>query len=447
MIFIGLLLTTYFGYCLLEMVNLKVDRLLKLPLSYLIGIGVQTLVMFYMAVAEVKLNTVNVFEIILTISVVVTIGTLYFKKSFLPIKFITLFQKLVQGKLRLFIGFTLPEKLLVIIITAVFIFVLIDGAYMPITGWDSMALYDFRAKVFFITGYMKDAIDRGYFFGYPLMTTMMNTWVYLLGGQYPRFMYSFIYISFSLIFYSLSRHSTSRLKALIFTLLLMVSPQIFGHASFDYSNMPYTAYFFVSSAFLYLWTKNKQIAFLIVSAVLMGLATWIRSTDPFWTVNIVTLIIWAVVNKKPLPLILYLFLFLPIQQSWNIFVSSYSQIVSTQVIASSAFSVLLQGLDVGRLFDVVKFVIQNIGLKLALYIILSVLATLAAGNTIKRHAYLLLVVSGNVGLLVLGSYIFSFIWPGWGLIGESLQRMSFVFVPLLLYYALVLTSVDKTLSK
>lgn len=434
MVIIGVFLTWIFGYSLISFFKLKKNFLLELSLSYLLGIGIQTLMMFYMAFSNVKLDLINVSTLMISSVLVLNILYFIFNKKVLLFEFYSSLVSWLRQSISIFKAINIVHKLLVSGIVVLCVFVFVAGIYWPVAGWDSIALYDFRARVFKESGYMWDAINRGYFFGYPLMTSMMNTWVYLLGFNFPRFMYSLIYICFAAVFYSFLRVSTSRLNSLIFTVMLMISPQIFGHSYFDYTNMPYTAYFFISTAFLFLFTTNKKYSYLILSALFMGVATWIRSTDPFWTVNIVVLLVWCLFNKKILPIILYLTIFLPIQQSWNMFLTQMSQTVSTQSIITSSVSIIFSKFDVTRLIQIVTFVLNVVGPSLYLYFLLAITTLVINIKNVYKFGYLNLILLGNVSLLFVGSYVFSFIWPGWSLIGESLGRMSLVFVPLFLYY-------------
>lgn len=434
MVIIGIILTFYLGYSVVLLLNFKSTPVLRFAMSYLVGIGIQTLLMFYLAFCNIKLDLLNVSALILVF--ILTLNLIYYfvHKGFVHTHLAEDVVTFYRNGLRAHKYLSILEKCVIYVIVLLFVFVVVQGFYWPVAGWDSIALYDFRAKVFSQTGYMWDAIERGYFFGYPLMTSMMNTWVYLLGFNYPRFMYSLVYVCFSIVFYSLVRLSTKRLNALLFTLILMISPQIFGHSFFDYTNMPYTTFFFVSTAFMYLFTKNKRYSDLIVSALMMGIATWVRSTDPFWTVNLIVLVIWSIFNKKVVPIFVYIAIFLPIQQSWNYFLTSMSQVVSTQSIAVSAVSIIFGKFDFVRLIQVSSFVLSVVGPMLYMYFILIIIALVRNVKSIKKYMYLNLLVFGNTALLFVGSYVFSYIWPGWSLIGESLGRMSFVFIPLFLYY-------------
>ena len=433
MVIIGLFLTWLFGFLVLRIINKKVDALSTVFLSYLLGLGLQTLFMFYMAIIHIKLTLYSVSSVLVGIILILLVIQLLRGDKFWDF-FISLANQL-KNFVHIFKNETNSfERIMTLFIIAIFIYVVVVGVYWPVFGWDSVALYDFRAKVFTSTGYMDDAIRRGYFFGYPLMTSMAHTWVYLLGFGYPKFLYSFMYISLSMLFYLSIRPGLSRWAALLFTFIMIFSPQLFSHAAFDYTNLPYTVFFFISEVFLIKWFKEKNVPFVILSGLLMGIATWIRSTDPFWIVNIGAIIIAVIFMKRSLKnLVIYLAVFLPIQQSWNIFLSSMSPNVSSQALVVGSVGVLLKGIDFVRIVQVLDFVNRVIGPILALYVAITCVSFYFVKDHLKDNAFLYLLLLSNFGVLFLGSYIFSFIYPGWNAIGESLGRMVFVFIPLLTY--------------
>ncbi len=405
--------------------QVRISVLGKMALSYLLGLGLQTLIMFYLAVLHIKLTALNVTIAVLIPTLLIILLNVLFKKKFLSNVNLN-FKKL-----------NFVEKLMIVIFFGLAAYVLAAGIYWPVVGWDSIALYDFRAKVFSITGYMDDAIRRGYFFGYPLMTSMAHTWIYILGGHYPKFLYSLMYISFGLLFYEFSQKWANRTIAMVFTIISMTAYPIFAQAAYDYTNVPYTIYFFISSAALFYWTTTNEKKWLIVSALMMGIATWIRSTDPFWIVNIIVIVWWSIKNKSISPILIYILFFLPIQQSWNLFITKMSPSVSSQSLLAGGFSVLVSKLDLNRLAQTSSFVIQVLFSMLIPYSILLLISLTMAKKKILDTFYFLLILFGNISLLFVGAYIFSYIWEGWGLIGESLGRMGSVFIPLFTFAAAI----------
>lgn len=101
---------------------------------------------------------------------------------------------------------SLQEYLLIFLIIFLCLASLVYTIYWPVYAWDSLALYDFRARSFAQSGYMSEAIESGYFWSYPLMTSVSHTLFYLLGIDNPQFIYTFFYISiiFLLVFWLVS---------------------------------------------------------------------------------------------------------------------------------------------------------------------------------------------------------------------------------------------------
>ncbi len=429
MVLIGFILTTLFGWSILRLFNQTFSNRSKFFLSFLLGLGIQTLLMFYLAVLEIKLTLFSVTFLISAITALFLLlkPSLRFKFSALSLR------DYIQKRIKSFQHESTLNKIFIIFFAGLAIYVLLAGFYWPVVGWDSIALYDFRAKVFADTGFMEDAIRRGYFFGYPLMTSMAHTWSYLLGWSYPKFIYALMYLGMGSVFYDITKRWSDRLTSNIFTLLLLMAPQIFGHAAFDYTNLPYTVYFFISSVFLILGINKRNYSLIILSSIFMGIATWVRSTDPFWVVNIVVLVISSIYQFKNIKAIaLYFLFFFPIQQSWSLYLSKMAPHVSTGVLFEQSLSVATSRFDPIHFLKVVTFVIGVIGPSLFLYFLLAVVSIVVDRKNIINKKYLYLLILGNSALLFVGAYIFSFIYPGWSEIGESLGRMVYIYIPLFL---------------
>lgn len=443
MVILGLLLTIFLGWILVKIIKSESTLINTFALSYLIGIGLQTLLMFYISLLGIKLTMFSVGGVTLGVSVLLLIIFVLINRNLpgLPKSLKTLIE-LKQNFLRL----NSYEKIAVLIILLLSIYAIVIGLYWPVNGWDALALYDFRAKVFASTGFMDDAIARGYFFGYPLFTSMAHTWIYLLGWNYPQFIYSFMYISFGILFYDLVRTFSTRLTSLIFTILVLISPPVFSNAAFAYTNLPHMVYFCLGSLYLFIWIVKNNYKWLILSALFMGLSTWVRSTEPFWLINIGVIIVASIYKKQYFALLYYSLLFFPIQQSWNIFQSQMAPHAGTIAQATQSWSVIKNGVDFTRLFMIIDFIRLNIISILAPYLLLMLISIALPLKKIPEWRFLLLIVFGNIFLLIFGAYIFTFIWEGWSLIGESLQRMIIVYIPLFLYVAAIRIDLEKIMK-
>lgn len=443
MVIFGLLLTLLFGWSLLNLLRLQSRGLSTFALSYLLGIGIQSLLMFFLALLHIKLTAVSVSLVTIAAAVVAVVLNYVLNKK---VPHFPDFRESFRIYLKTVSQMDNLERVLLLGVGGVSVYALIIGFYWPVTGWDALALYDFRAKVFADTGFMDDAIARGYFLGYPLFTSMAHTWYYLLGWGYPQFIYSLMYISFGILFYEAVRLFSTRLTSLFFTLLMLTSPTIFSNAAFAYTNLPYMVYYALGTFYLFQWIVKRNMSLLLVSALFMGLSTWVRSTEPFWLVNLGVMVLASYKKRIFLAPLYYALLFFPIQQSWSIFQAALAPHAGTVAQATQTWAAFRGGIDFLRLLMIVDFIRVSTMTILAPHLLLLIAVTILPLKKISEWGYLLLLVYGNILLLILGAYIFTFIWQGWALIGESLGRMAIVYIPLFLYVAAIRVDLEKILQ-
>ncbi len=186
--------------------------------------------------------------------------------------------------------------LLVIILSQV-CYAFIHALAVPITGWDAVQTWFFKATAFFADGRVKASFfswDELVHPGYPLLVPLSGTWIYVALGkvsdQAARILYPLQFISLLVIFhYVLKRVSSARL-ALVFTAMLSLTPIIMVHAGglsekigglysgdyVGYADLILTVYFLAAGGFLHLYAKERTDGFLILTALSLGLAAWTK---------------------------------------------------------------------------------------------------------------------------------------------------------------------------
>ena len=315
---------------------------------------------------------------------------------------------------------------------------LIQTVYWPIRYWDSLVLYDFRAKLFAQTGYMTEAINRGYFFGYPLLTSLVHTWTYLLGISNPSFYYSLLYVFLIIILYfNVRKFGLSRLYSLVFAAVLAVSPRIYDHTQWAYTNLPYTIYIVLGSIYLYWGIKKKDFGSFAASALLVGLSTWTRSTEPFWLSTLVVAVIFPLLNKEWFWPIVYTIILFAIMLPWKMFGSIFNvdgvNVVGHVVSTSSAVA---HSLQLSILEPTIKFFIANVISKYWQYFILLMLILIFKILVKSKNWLIISLIFVNIVLIFSGVLIFVRYQPYWQEISDSLSRMV-MFMPLLIILLLV----------
>lgn len=427
-----------FGYLLSVVLVEKMRLLERLGNSFLLGFGVFTLLMFCYSTLGVKITLQStIFSLVVGILLALAAAKLFKRKIFF--KTSGLFKSLLK----------LPrlEKVIALVIGAFVIGSLIITTYFPVYIWDALALYDFRGKIIASQGFYTQIANKFFWFGgYPLFTSLSHTLVYLFRGNNPQFLYSLMYISFIFIFYSTLREFVSRKNALISSLILASTPVIFDHSTFAYTNLPYTIFLASGSIYLFTWfVKKRPTGYLILSAILTGLSTWTRSTEPFWMANVLLLVALSIysLRKYLLSLLVYIFSFLLIREPWNIvnyyiLTNTGSQKAPLIVSEAAAYtSALFQtAIDPTRIVEVGVFIYNNVVMSWypILFLFLFCLIINMKGIFKKASSLFLIVIFLYLGFLLYATYVYSFGVPYWNTIPDSARRMAIFFMPMMIYY-------------
>lgn len=438
LLFFGVLLVFTFGYLLSLLIVKEMGLLERLGVSFLLGFGIFTLLMFCYSSFGVEITTESTI-----LALTVCIGLLFILLKLIKRKIFVNPLVLVKR----FSDLTRLEKIIVGIIAAIITGSLILSTYFPVYIWDALALYDFRAKVIAQQGFYTQIVSNfSYFTGYPLFTSLSHTLVYLFKGRNPQFLYSFMYVSFIFIFYSILRDFTKRKISLIVTLLLITMPDIFSHSTFAYTNLPYTIFLVVGNIYLFSWfAKNKPLGYLVLAGLFTGLSTWSRVAEPFWLINIFVLIILIFYKFKKyiFPIIIYIISFLLVKGPWNLIRSNQlinsnaNKLSAVTADVNSYLAVLSSNLfNKDRIIEVIVYVYKNVITSwypiLPLFLICIVIGF---SNFFKKYStFFLIIIVLHMALLFGGSYIFSFQFSEWVNIPDSARRMSMFFVPLMIFY-------------
>lgn len=340
-------------------------------------------------------------------------------------------------------------------ISLIYLFVILTSSlvadlYWPVKDWDSLVLYDYRAKVFANTGFMTSGVVRGYFFNYPLLTSLVHTWIYLTGIANPMFYYFLLYLSFIVVFYfGLERHVSKKL-AFIGIVFLASIPEIYKHSQMSYANLPYLIYLVLAYIYFYNWFKNNDNGSLAVSSILLSLSTWTRSGEPFWLILIFALTATSVLRKKLIPLFVYSAIFFPVQIVWTTFQSYIlgTQYSTTQMVKSSVI-IILTKFSLARILEMLEYLYKNVFASWGLLGIVFVLFSVYAIVRLKKSGVLMfsLLVLLSFFALIAGTYIFSFSVDTWKEIPDSVRRMSMFFLPMFVYSIFLVLGKSGTLLK
>ncbi|MFA6609963.1 MAG: glycosyltransferase family 39 protein [Candidatus Omnitrophota bacterium] len=281
MLVIALLTAVFAGWNILRLVSFKRAGALpaeELLTAYGLGIGAISLQMllFYF---------LNVRYTILTITVPwIALFILNMRSNGTGVR-----DRLKDGENRPVI-----EKLLVLGISLEVAYAFFRALIKPIESYDAVAIYAIKAKIF----YLAQSIPSDYFTrisalyphpDYPLCIPLAETFIYTFLGsfndQLVKMIFPLFFVGILGMLYFAVRRFASRAYALLFTFLLASIPQFNSYAANAYQDLPLAYYYFVSAIFLFRWMEDRSRSqYLVVSAVMAGLAGWTKNEGMMYCV-------------------------------------------------------------------------------------------------------------------------------------------------------------------
>ncbi len=417
------LISLLLGYLTIAFWRKEFSKLEKVFLSFALGMGEISLLMFIIGLLEVPLTA----EKVLTTASLLCLFLFFlvFFKTGNPFR-------IARPRLR---RLTISETLLVLTILFLIFWSFTQTINWPIFEWDVLALYDFRAKVMSQTNSLATEIFisqpnlTAYNYVYPFSTSLMHTLIYIGGGSNPKFIYSLFYASLIFLLYACLRRRFSCFQALVLGAVLATTPEILFPSTIAYPNLPYALYFSFSTIYFWEWIKYKKTGFFIVSALFLGFSVWIRNTEPFWIVNIFFVLFFLLREKRFRLAGIYSIIFFPLRQLWPSF-QKYIFSIAKDVFYSppQPFSFDLTKIP-EVLFFTIKFFLKDwLG-----YLFILFLTSVFLWKKSVKNRFILVWLAGYFLLSIAGTYFFAVSFPWWNQIGGSASRISVFFAPLLLY--------------
>lgn len=307
-----------------------------LSLSYLIGLGMITLLLFYFYFFQWDhpLLWISLGTALLIILLIMSNGrSVYeaFSTWYLQFKEI---KKISFRKDWITI-------LLWIIFLGLISYIILISINVPPVVWDEWALWTNKAKILYISGLEKIVeMEIPLQPNYPLMDPFAQVFVYLSLGYFDELLgklsLTLGYISFLFLFVAMLSRLSSIKIALFFAIILMVGQKWMLWSTYTYADVPFAIYYGASVLFLLYYTIDKKISYLILSALLVALSCWIKNEGiASLGINLTLLVIFYIKESKPSLLqkivlfLLYLFIPIIIIFPWSYYVSSHGLTISS----------------------------------------------------------------------------------------------------------------------
>lgn len=268
---ISLLLFIGVGYLTCVYFNIFDSLLFNLSLSFAVGIGIISTIMFIYSVCNIPWTISNVLIPLVLYSLVL----IYKMQKAINIK---------SFKFKNILTLSSKERLLVVGILLIVLFVGFESIVRPVYAWDAWSSWLMKSKMF----YIEKGIKPNQFFylnsEYPPIISISGSFVYLMQGTIDDrnvllFFYTF-YVFIGLLLFGLLFKTTDRFTAFLFTFLFLSIQNIIRHGGrFEAGQADLAlSYFFLCVYVLFLeFTKRRKLKILIILQFIIGVTILIKN--------------------------------------------------------------------------------------------------------------------------------------------------------------------------
>jgi hypothetical protein len=279
------------GFGVLCLLKIYLKPSLFISLSVLIGVAVFSLVPFLLQLAYVPLTAFNVFVSLIATSFILNLKS---KKGFLHI-----LNSLKGYRFQLKL-YEIPALLLILLM--VFVSVWRCYYYPPTprdltSGAEVIAEYAVREKTMINSVFTVDLSTTNNQFKPPFITCLQIIYKYA-GFPFGQVWLCSIFVFFLVFLYHVLLSRLHQIIAGLLLVMFMVIPEMYGYtimALFDYSN---AVFFCLSLYFLFGYFEKEQINRIILSGILMAIATYIRSETLILAILVVPVILFHHWRRK-----------------------------------------------------------------------------------------------------------------------------------------------------
>jgi hypothetical protein len=414
----------------------------RLFLSFPLGLGISTLIMFIQGRLNIPLDGKRILFILVGIvSFLFILAIIKRRFSFWGLRDFFIWEKIFKM-------FKVKKISKLEIILIFLLFFLVCWSFLvtftwPVITWDALSLYDFRAKRFFEAHSLAESIlTRGtreqisYNYSYPFFTSLAHAFVYFIGGSNPKFIYSLAYLSLIGSFYFVLRRKVSRTISLFFTAILATDKEFLYHSTIAYTNLYFALFLGIGSIHLLQWQENNKNGQLILSALFSGLAVWTRSQEPLWIAPLVFLLVYGVLRRKLLPLIFYFSTVLSFRQLWESYRSHIFESLGGAhlYLLKTSFYFDLTKISLSFFYAIKTFLVNN---KVSFAFFILALFLVVIKKEMRKYLHILILMFLFIVIVWGGTYFFSLNFSWWNKIPGSIIRMSMFFQILIFYFAAV----------
>lgn len=271
----GLVLLVLTGWLVLKKLDVSTSSLELTPYAVLTGIGIQSIWMFMCDLFQIQFS-----QSLLT---VFNLGLIVILADFDALKkfdWIQSFNRIVASLKAQMQQPNLGVWVIIAVIAGLIYLIAMKGLYWPTSEHDAIGTFDKLGMWFALEGKIHvslyDVGLQGAGGVYPPLFPASIAYCYLYGAENPKVISLMFYIATLMIFFSALKRYTTVFGAALFTLILAWSPEFYSHAALLLSNLPSAAYIAGASISMFVWFKERDYSYFILSSVMIAFALWLR---------------------------------------------------------------------------------------------------------------------------------------------------------------------------
>jgi len=272
----------------------------KIALSFMLGLGTLTILMFILGKFGIFLNLSNILIVVALLALVLIVYLVQKRTFCLTVP------ELKGLSLQ---GFSRLDWFLLALIALKVVFVLSFALVKPVVDVDAFQFYSIVAKGVFFDGSFTLPYLQQFIGDKPLLPFLTQGWTLVgLGSDNDALIKIFSPLLFTCwlaIFFSALRRYYPRTPSLFFTFLAGTFPFIVYHATTAYADVPVTVYYGTATIYLYLFMKEcvlgnrtKAGTLLLVAASLLGISIWTKKAILVLAgINVVVVAVFLLLNR------------------------------------------------------------------------------------------------------------------------------------------------------
>ncbi len=272
MLTVGILLCYLLGLSLMLTISRKYTLTEVIGYSFLIGMGVETFFLFFLDVAGVQYSQGVLIGLNLLV-IALALGLNY--KNLLTLK------DEIKGPDLSLKNINLPAIFIFFFIAYLFYGITTKCLFWPPTEHDTIGSFDKLGRIMALEGKLKISLFQYDLQGagglYPPLYHGSFAYVYIFGAEMPKIITTLFFLSLLTTFYSAVRNFVGSTAAMLATIFLMLTPELFSHAALSLGNLPTTAYVCGAVLATITWLEKNDDKYFWLGAICMAGVIWIRS--------------------------------------------------------------------------------------------------------------------------------------------------------------------------